>query len=259
MYKKGYASRSIRGKLKVCGYLSSDPQLKRYVPRTMSFNKSHMNVMSDKYQALYIKPDVGSLGMGIFKLRRLDRGYELKEIAGRRQLSNLYPTISSVYDRISKRKKGAMIIQQAISLDRLSGRPYDIRAMVQRKTDGSWTCSGFLVKVGAADKIVTNYYQGGEIYSLGKLFKRQGLTAEQSSRRKSELKAAALHIANALSSKRAGMKEMGIDFAYDQNHQLWVLEVNSNHPQYHPLKNVDRSAYNRMKALAAGYGRYSDK
>jgi D-alanine-D-alanine ligase-like ATP-grasp enzyme len=52
---------------------------------------------------------------------------------------------------------------------------------------------------------------------------------------------------------------MGIDFAFDRSGRLWILEVNSNHPQFHPLKQVDRPAFNRMMAFARSYGRRSSK
>ncbi|WP_141500250.1 YheC/YheD family protein [Paenibacillus luteus] len=52
-----------------------------------------------------------------------------------------------------------------------------------------------------------------------------------------------LAVSRTLSKKRSGMHEMGIDFAYDKKQQLWVLEVNSNHPQFHALKKLDLIAY----------------
>jgi len=55
------------------------------------------------------------------------------------------------------------------------------------------------------------------------------------------------------------MNEMGIDFARDSSGGLWVLEVNSNHPQFHPLKNIDSEAYQKMKRYASYYGRKTAK
>ena len=151
-----------------------------------------------------------------------------------------------------------MIIQEAVAIDSVgaSDQPYDIRAMVQRKPGGPWTCTGFMVKVGAAGRIVTNYYQGGQIWTLNRLWKEKGYDDASSLPRTETLTAKALEVAQLLSRKKQGMREMGIDFAYDREERLWVLEVNSNHPQFHPLKRIDPSAYRRMMSFAKAYGRY---
>lgn len=253
---KNYASRNIRGKLRVCNYLLTETGLSRFVPRTLAFNRPNLEMMANSYSSVYVKPDVGSLGIGVCKVKRIGSGYELKAIEGKRQWTAHLKSAAELHDRIVKLKRGKMIVQQGIALDRVKGRPYDIRAMVQRKPGGSWECTGFMVKLGAANKIVTNYYQGGDIITLRDLHKRMGLSAEEQSRRERQLTSSALRIAKILSSKRSGMQEMGIDFAYDRSGGLWVLEVNSNHPQFHPLKKLDPQAYNKMKHYAASYGRY---
>ncbi|OMF22186.1 hypothetical protein BK133_26845 [Paenibacillus sp. FSL H8-0548] len=259
MYKKRYASRNIRGKLRVCRYLSANRSLKQYVPHTVSFSRNHLQMMLNYYDTLYVKPDVGSLGMGIFKLKRMDSGYELYEIVGKKQMSRNYATVFDVYSHIKRVSSKRLIIQKAIDLDKVNDCPYDIRAMVQRKPRGSWVFTGFMVKVGGHNKIVTNYYQGGDLYSMKKLGFEQGLSEDETARRMERLIGVAMQISRTLSRRRSGMQELGIDFAFDNEQQLWVLEVNSNHPQFHPLKQLDPEAYNKMKYFAASYGRRDAK
>ncbi|MGM0882010.1 MAG: YheC/YheD family protein [Bacillota bacterium] len=257
MYRKGYNSRRIRGKLIVCDYLSASVELEQHIPQTVSFSLAQLEEMIGSYSTLYVKPDIGSHGIGIFKLKRLTEGFELYKIVKKKQMMNQYETLTDVFDRINAASSAKLIIQRGVELDRVNGRPYDIRAMVQRKKGGIWTVTGFLVKVGAADKIVTNYHQGGTIYTMNKLGKLQGLSASQTQLRIQTLTLTALKIGRLLSEKQSGMHEMGIDFAYDVEQQLWVLEVNSNRPQFGPLKRLDRRAYDRMKRFAASYGRRS--
>ncbi|MHA6483060.1 YheC/YheD family protein [Paenibacillus sp. strain BS8-2] len=259
MSKRRYASSRIRGKLKVCRYLESDAATRLYVPETVSFGLANMKWMIDRYGSLYIKPDVGSLGIGIRKLERTAAGYSLKETTNRSQRTRKFNTIDGVYRYLHSHNSEKLIIQQAISLDKLDGRPYDIRVMVQRKPGGQWTCTGDSAKIGGAGKIVTNFYQGGSVLTLRKLHDRLGLRAGAGAARERQLRTAAISIAETLSARKSGMREMGIDFARDRSGRLWVLEVNSNHPQFHPMKSIDRKAYERMKEYAASYGRYSAK
>ncbi|WP_306812969.1 YheC/YheD family protein [Paenibacillus soyae] len=256
---KNYASRNIRGKLRVCDYMRADSKLREYVPRTVAFNRANLEMMTDRYSAVYVKPDVGSQGIGVCRVRKTEAGYELKTVEGKKQWKAAYETIEALYNRIVKLRRSKLIVQQGIGLDRVKGRPYDIRAMVQRKPGKSWECTGYMVKVGGANKIVTNYYQGGAIYTLRRLEKERGLSSGEGKARKRMMTEVALRIASTLSARRSGMHEMGIDFAFDGAGRLWVLEVNSNHPQFHPLKQLAPKMYYKMQEFAESYGRYSAK
>lgn len=258
MSKKNYRSRTFRGKLRVCRVLSANRSLKNNIPHTKLFTLSNMRSMTAIHSSLYIKPDVGSLGIGIFKMTRIQGGFKLQS-SQRGKQSNRFNSASSVYRHIAAKRQERMIIQKTVRLDRAGERPYDIRVMMQRKPGGSWTCTGMAAKVGRAGKIVTNHYQGGELISMESLHNRQGLTEEQSKARIRQLTRKALDVVRTLSAKRSGMREMGVDFAYDRSGRLWVLEVNSNHPQFHPFKKFDRAAYDRMMRYARSYGRKSAK
>jgi len=258
VFQKNYRSRTIRGKLRVCRYLSANRSLKKYIPQTRLFTLPNMRKMMASHSSLYIKPDIGSLGIGIFRLTRTIGGFKLRS-SQRGNHSSRFNTISSVYRHILAKRQERMIIQKTVRLDRAGERPYDIRVMVQRKPGGNWTCTGMAAKVGRAGKIVTNYYQGGELMSMESLHIRKGMPEVEGKARIRHLTRKALDVVQTLSAKQSGMREMGVDFAYDRNGRLWVLEVNSNHPQFHPFKKFDRVAYDRMMRFARSYGRKSAK
>jgi glutathione synthase/RimK-type ligase-like ATP-grasp enzyme len=255
MDKKTYNSTTIKGKLRVNKYLASSKELKHLVPHTELFTMSNLKEMSHKYKTIYIKLNIGSMGIGVYKVKRLSKGFRLYTTQKRKQLQKHFKTVSALYKHLKSKQNQKMIIQRDVLLEKVNGRPYDIRAMVQRKPRGKWTCTGFLIKVGAPNKIVTNYYQGGEINTIKKLFKLKNYSTAKQKKRTQRLTQNALKISRFLSEKRSGMHEMGIDFAYGRNHKLWVLEVNSNHPQFYPLKKLDLTAYKRMKEYAKSYGR----
>src|SRR5690606_25262253 len=142
---------------------------------------------------------------------------------------------------IKKRTTKKMIIQQGISLETVDGRPYDIRSMVQRKPGGRWTSTGMFAKVGKPNKIVTNYYQGGKIVLMNKLYAQTTMTEHEIEERLRLLSETSRKVALFWSRKRKGMYEMGIDFAFDDAGRLWILEVNSRFPQFYPLRRLDRT------------------
>jgi glutathione synthase/RimK-type ligase-like ATP-grasp enzyme len=205
----------------------------------------------NKYQNVYVKPNVGSQGKGIYKIIREDERYILRSTGLREKTLEL----SALYQKLNARAKKKMIIQEGITLENVEGRPYDIRAMVQRKPNGKWTCTGIFTKVGKPNKIVTNYHQGGKLASLDIVFDKMNLSNDEKELRKQNLHDVALDVAKLLNLRRSGMFEMGIDFAYDREGNVWILEVNSNKPQFYPLKHMNRSMYNRMLSYARSYGR----
>ncbi|MBD2846765.1 hypothetical protein IDH44_16330 [Paenibacillus sp. IB182496] len=112
-----------------------------------------------------------------------------------------------------------------------------------------------MAKIARKDKNVNNHYQGGEVVTLRRLMRKKGAGASAANALQNRLQGASLRIARALSKRRAGMHEMGIDFGVDAGRRIRVIEVNSNHPQFHPLKTPDRAMYDRMLSYARSYGR----
>lgn len=255
MPQKKYNSATIKGKLRVCQYVGSNSTLKRHVPPTRLFTRDNLKTMTRKYQAVYVKPNIGSMGIGVCKVKRVSGGYKLYYTADKKQITKRFDTVSSLYKYMKSKQAQKMIIQKDIRLDRVDGRSYDIRAMVQRRPRGKWTCTGYLIKVGAPKRIVTNYYQGGSIYTLDQLLSKKNYSNTKKKEISDQLKRKALAVSKVLSKRKAGMHEMGIDFAYDRRQRLWILEVNSNHPQYYPLRSIDPPAYKRMTSYARSYGR----
>jgi glutathione synthase/RimK-type ligase-like ATP-grasp enzyme len=256
MYTKRYKSAAIWGKLRVCRYLMGNDNLRAVVPHSVLLTPANLTMMTEAHEAVYVKPDIGSMGIGIHKLVRTADGFMLYSTQWRKQVKREAKDVREAYRLLRRRGAGRMLIQEAVAIDHIGDQPYDIRAMVQRRPDGPWTCTGFMAKIGGSGSIVTNYYQGGQIWTLERLHREKGYDADKSRMLTEQLTAKALETAHLLSGKKQGMREMGIDFAFDQNGGLWVLEVNSNHPQFHPLKKLDPLAYQRMMTFARSYGRY---
>lgn len=255
MAKKDYASRSIRGKRRVSRYLSENASLRKYVPVTVRLTKRNLTRMAQRYSSLYIKPDTGSLGIGVHKLIRRSGGYQLVHTQKKQQVNKDFSRLPHVYYYLKASRHKPLIIQQGISLDKFHGRPYDLRAMVQRKPEGPWVCTGIIVKIGGRNRITTNYYQGGEVLTYEQFLQTKGYSSSERYARQAYIKDVAVAMAAVLSKKKAGMREMGIDLAFDKYKQLWVIEVNSYHPQFHPLKKIAPAMYQRMMRYARSYGR----
>jgi len=245
-------SKPIRGKLKVYRYLQEDGKLSRYLPLTLACTESNLKQLQSIFSIVYIKPDRGSQGKGIYRLSKRGKKFILE--SGKKTI--YFSTLSSVTHYLAKEQPQKMLAQQGIHLEKVQGRPYDIRAMVQRKPGGKWVCTGIIAKIGAPNKVVTNYSQGGKLSLMNKLFSNLRLSKKEQEIRMNEIEQISLDVAKVLSSKKEHMYQMGIDIAYDQVGKPWIIEVNTLWPALYPIKKVDSSMYQRMLRIAKTYGRY---
>jgi len=250
---KNYQSKAIRGKLKVYNILAQTPICKEYLPKTIVFSEKNLEFMSEAYPILYLKPNIGSQGLGIYRLKKENNTYILQSTKYKAK----YNTLKEIYQRIKEESSKQLIIQQGIEIEKINNRPYDIRVMVQHKPKEDWVVTGIFAKWGKLNKIVTNYYQGGELVTLENLYKEEDFSKDKLTKRVNELAKLSLEIARVLNNYQKGMYEIGIDFAYDENGKLWVLEVNSREPQFYPIKKIDAKMYYRMLEFAKSYGRKS--
>lgn len=249
--KKGYKSKGIRGKYRVYKYLAKIKSIRPHLPHTKTFSEDHLKRMLKKFAMVYIKPDTGAQGFGIYKVEKSGIRYIVKTNKGTLACKNP----SEVYQYIKNRNKKKLIVQKGIRIDTARGRPYDIRAMVQRKPRSTWKVTGIFAKIGQPKRIVTNYHQGGELVTMRKLFRLIGLSSSLQTRKKRHLTSLSLRSAKVLSARQSGMHEMGVDLAYDNKGNLYILEVNSRMPGIYPLKSVSPVMYRRMMSFAASYGR----
>ncbi|GAA0373010.1 YheC/YheD family protein [Bacillus horti] len=251
--KSKVRSRSITGKLRVHQYLKSDTAIKPYLPKAVSYSLPNLRSMTQQFESVYVKPNVGSLGKGIFRVQRKSDNYELKSS---KNVHKYFSTINQVHRYINSQSKKKLFIQQGIDLGKANGQPFDIRSMVQRKPGGPWTFTGMVAKIGKVNKIVTNHYQGGKPVLMDQLYDRLNLMEEGREKASKDIKDLSLKIAHTLNAKHPGMYQMGIDLAREANGKLWILEVNSRHPQFYAFKRMDRKMYNRMFSFAKSIGRY---
>jgi glutathione synthase/RimK-type ligase-like ATP-grasp enzyme len=250
---KKYRSSSIRSKWLKTHWLLKHQNLRKYIPKTMLFNKANLITMLSTYSTVYFKPTGGSGGFNIIRINKKPQGYQTQYNTAKSSfisLDQLYRNLS----RFSNNR--SFLLQKGIHLARTKGRPFDIRVMVQKTNNGAWVSTAIFTKIGKQGKVATNYNQGGKIGYFQPTMAGAGYDNETIQRSEADLKQLGVTVGKKLDRHIKGFRELGLDVALDSEGKPWILEVNTR-PQFYPLKNMsNQKLYRRILTYAKQYGRY---
>lgn len=219
--------------------------MRRYMPETRRMTRRSVKSMLRKYSMVYVKPVVGSLGIGVMKVEKRGRGLQYQNGTVRRS----FPDFLSGYAPIVRASGGKRyMVQQGIRMARYRGRPFDIRVMVQRWPGGGWKATGWAGRLAHPRKIVTNGSQGGTIYPVSTLLRdSRPLLAR--------IERVGLQAARRLGAVYPGVAEIGLDFAIDRLRRPWILEANTRPDPCPFTKLPDKRMLRRILRYGEAMGR----
>ncbi|WNQ12230.1 YheC/YheD family protein [Paenibacillus aurantius] len=236
--------------------MRKDPRLRHHLPETLPWSPGILAIMISRYPTVFIKPDVGSLGNGIVRVKK-QKNHRLQVSWGlhHREVdrNSLLPVLRTL---LSPRR--AYLVQQGLQLAKYRNRLLDIRVFMQ-KPDKAWRISGKVVRVGAPGRFVTNYHQGARPETvenvLSALYPRDPDKVKHTIREINQVSAMA---AKALDREFPGLRTLGIDIAVDNKGRVWIIEVNTA-PTFNTFRALkDKTMYYRIlrraRIIQAKYG-----
>jgi hypothetical protein len=202
-------------------------KLRWFVPKTRFLNRKSLSSMLKRYGMVYIKPNVGSLGVGVAKLERLTRkgrSFYCLRWAARKRYFYSFPAMYRMVRKISLRR--TYLVQQGIHVLRYRNRPFDLRVMVQFSPRRRWETTGIIGRIAPPNKIVTNRRAGGSIMKAESLLARHvnGIRKRRLIRR---LRWLGVQTSRHMKKSYPRMKELGLDVALNRKLHPWILEVNT--------------------------------
>lgn len=212
-------------KLQNYKYLNSLPKFKTHVPPTKSLCFEQLNFSIRQYGKVIIKPVYGSKGRGITIIEKNNYVYQVC-----RTFSSKYDYTSSAQKMISVPQSqihrfydetfpepASFLVQKWIPFKEFNGRPFDIRAVVQKNGKNRWQITSRVGRVADEKGQITNLSQGGEMVSFSKL---------QLGKNYRVIRKFCLDTAKAFEKLYPWAAEMGIDLAIDKKGKLWYIETN---------------------------------
>ena len=227
-----YWSRGLPGKWHVYKKLATDHRLRPVLPPTLPYHGGRL--LHDKLlqqPRLFLKPQAGTHGKGVLAVMSSPDGMYLS-VAGRNHRNQSFclrfQDRDTGIDWVDEYVAGQRyIVQPFLDLAGRKGRPFDVRALVQKNRAGVWTLTGLVVREGSSPEGLTSNLHGGGSAHPALAYLKGLFGPEAAATLVQELETLALKLPHLLEAHYGSLGELGIDFGVDTSRRIWLLEVNS--------------------------------
>jgi hypothetical protein len=199
-----------------------------YLPDTELYSTPKKAVeWANLYGAIMLKPRNGKGGSGIVKLSRVPS--ETTETYVWQHVRRNPVTLSrgAVGRRLRRLyASGDVLLQRWLDIRDSSGRIFDIRALLQKAPDGTWTMTAMGVRQAAEGRIASNLQAGGGVHDAQAFLCNEfgEGAAEPIANTLTEVACRIPSILEAAYGKP--LIELGIDLAVERTGQVSIIEVN---------------------------------
>jgi hypothetical protein len=210
--------------------LEGEEEASRYVPESINNPKAdEIRRMMEKHRFVYLKPDAGSLGIGIYRLTYTpDRGYYARFRRNGTNVLIRFPRFEGLFRMLQRHnlKLQYYVLQQGVRLIEIENCPIDFRFHLTKNGQNQWVASGIGAKKAGRGSVTTHVRSGGMLMMPEQALKTAfGAKAEQVL---DNAKIVAIKLAEAIERNyphRLG--ELGFDLGIDLNERVWMFEANA--------------------------------
>lgn len=217
----------VRNKWKVHQLLWKNPKVRAYLPHTVTYAKHQLRQFLDRYRIVYVKPAIGSVGIGVVRIERDGSHYRFISSKQRSVFSR-----SQLETELSKWiGKKRFLIQQGIPLARYAGNTFDIRVSVQKNRERQWTVSGMVAKVANQKNKLSNLSRGGHALPLRTVLQEM-FTQEEQDEIWGKISTAAIELARQYERHYPSLADLGMDMGIDDKGNPYLIEINVRDQRY---------------------------
>jgi glutathione synthase/RimK-type ligase-like ATP-grasp enzyme len=217
-------------KLRINEILAENHCIRPHIPQTLKSNEDNVKMMMERHNGLILKPNSGSLGIGIVKLTK--EGDRQWLITYREKKALIKETFSTEWPPLLKQlaSRNHVIIQEMIPLAKSKGRVFDCRVSVQKNEKGEWQVTGIVGKVAKKGWFLTNVARGGKCQALKGLVKALPHLHEE--KVKMEIETLSLAAARQLEQSLPNLADLGFDIGITKEGFPMVIECNCRELRY---------------------------
>lgn len=200
-----------------------------WLPETVPLSRQSLAAMLRKYPEVFLKCSYGSLGKGIIKINRLNKGQYVYAVANKGAVvwkkSN---SIDALYRQLYVLTRNAYLVQRGIDLACYKGRVFDLRTQYQKNGRGEWVLTGVAVRVAGKNRFVTHIPNGGFAASFEKVMNEAFPGDSKVINKIYEQLEQIRKLPPVLEEKlNLSLAVLSMDIGVDKTGRIWVIEVNS--------------------------------
>jgi len=221
-----FTTNSIGNKWNISERLNEAGKFSTYlIPTEIIKSTSQFFKFCSAFEKIVFKPIDGRKGIGILFISKKGSDF----IVGRNAVTTTF-TKQQLEELIKEKlKTGKYIGQPYIQSKTNSGQVFDFRLHVQKNGDGKWVITTIYPRVAPLGSIIPNINSGGFTNYLEPFLNHE--FKEEAFNIKRTLEYFSLSLANHLDQLQMiqfgeVIDEIGIDIGLDENHKLWIYEVN---------------------------------
>lgn len=217
-------------KLDVHNKLIKYKEMSKYLPETMPYkNTNDLIFMFDKSPILYIKDRIGNRGLGVTRVIKYPNGnFELSYFKkvfykyGFDSFDQLVQKLEELYENKSA------IIQCSIDVFKINNGNVDMRATVQRDGIGKLGITACPVRIGSPGAPITSTRSGSKVFRFEEFFEKfYNYSQEEINTLTARVNEFLVTTYNNIEDLYGTFGEIGIDFAIDNNKNIWFIECNA--------------------------------
>lgn len=212
--------------------------VKSYLPETRLLTTPSVALkMLDNHSSIYLKPNRGSEGRGIRRVSAEATNSFVIQSADSEAVTTF--TRKNLRRYLSAMRKDTVVQAEVALVSLAEGRRVDTRILLQKDASDSWVVEYIGLRIGKPGSIITNVSRGGDWVLIEKSDEMIGWSSLTRTSLQRQLEEAALRVTRRLEQKFGRMGEIGLEFAFDGQGALWMLEANSQPSKYRRAADED--------------------
>ncbi|PTX63267.1 YheC/D-like protein [Melghirimyces profundicolus] len=219
----------LGGKLQTHEMLQKNRSLVPYLSPTFRLRSpTDILLALEKNTSVLIKPNGGSHGRGVAAITPEGSSYRVRGRSIANRCFHLLLPKKKALIQWARRFTGQTryIIQPYLQLTTGDGRPFDLRILVQKDQNGSWTTTGMAVRTGNPNSLTSNLHGGGKAEKALPFLKKH-YPPTMVSKILDSIRFLSTHIPKEIERQHGRLLELGLDVGIDRQGRVWFLEANS--------------------------------
>jgi hypothetical protein len=214
--------------------LCSNEHTNGFLPATQLLHQFRVIFdMLKKHKSVFLKPTANSLGNEMVKINIDSQNcyYFIHQTLGNQRREGFVTSFSELLRELPAITNGAntYLVQQAITLAKCEGRPFDLRLLVQKNRYGQWQKTGMAARLAGQGSISTHMFYGGTRESARKAISSAANTHGFSPKKVEKQLKTLISLFPKTIEKSVGQSfgELEMDLGIDQQGRVWFFEANS--------------------------------